>query len=415
MILRRFGIPALLAYVLALALHACGGGGGGDGQASTPGPGTPGSGTPGATLTATTRTPTGGTPAAGTPTPLPTQTPVRPGGSLLDALKGAAPGSTVLVAPGSYGALVVQSGDLQGPVTLLADITGSSEVVGAVTITAFDGQRSTPAAISISGVTGLTIDGVTVQGGTEEGILVLDSPNTVIRNCVVRSNHGDGVFVQSSDATLVFDSLVYQNSDAGIRIYSSNDASAISNTVYGNHGVGIFVGTASAPSAGVVVENNIVDGNLGVGIEFESGNDVFSDYNLNTDGYGMQTAVGTHDLNANPQFLAAAAGDFHLSQQLDDCTGGSPAINAGDPDTAAGLIAALQQRSTQLDNRLDCVGSGCCTTLTASPTPEIVDLQPGEVDLGYHYPAPPPTPTPKPRTPARTKTPTRTPTRTPTV
>jgi len=414
MILRRFSVTILPACALALALQACGGGssgGGSSGQSNTPGPGTPGTTR---TTAATTRTPV---PATLTPTA--TLTPVRPGGNgddLLVALKSAAPGSTVVVVPGSYPALILHSGDLQGPVTLLADITTSSEVAGAVTINAVDAnQRATAAAISLDGVTGLTIDGITAQGGKEESILVLNSPDTVIRNCIDRDSQGDGIFVQSSAGTVLFDNLTYRNTGAGIRVYGSSNVQVVNNTIYGNRGIGLFIGTASDPSSGVVVENNIINTNLGVGIEVESGNDATGDYNLNTDGYAGEASAGAHDIAADPLFVSGATGNFHLEPQLDDCTSGSPAINAGNPETSADFIAILQERTTQEDQKLDCVGSGCCTTLTASPTPGIVDLQPGEVDLGYHYAAPPPTPTPKPRTPAKTKTPTRTPTRTPTL
>jgi len=301
-------------------------------------------------------------------------------------------------------------------VTLLADITGSSETAGTVTINAVDdNQRATAAAISLDGVTGLTIDGITAQGGTEESILVLNSPDTVIRNCTAVGSQGDGVFVESSNSAVVFDNLTYTNRSAGIRVYGSSNVQVVNNTIYGNHGIGLFIGTAADPSIGIVVENNIINSNTGVGFDVEQGNDVTSDYNLNTDGYAGNASAGAHDIAADPLFVAGGT-DFHLSPQLDDCTGGSPAVNAGDPDTAVDFIATLQQRTTREDQAPDCVGPGCCTTVLPSPTPVVVDLQPGQVDLGYHYPGLPPTPTPKAtRTAGKTKTPTRTPTRTPTV
>jgi parallel beta-helix repeat protein len=384
---------------VAVALQACGGGGG---QPNTP----PAANTP----TRGVNTPVSGTqtPVSNTPTPVPdtptaTPTAVHPGNDLRTALRNAPPGSTVLVAPGTYPALVLQPGDLQGPVTLLADIAGVSESIGAVTI---DGHQQTAAAISITGVNDLTIDGVTVQGGTQEGILVLDSPGTVLRNCIIRNNSGDGIFIERAAGSLVFDNLVYQNTDAGIRLFGSNDARVINNTVYKNGGFGIFVGIASEPSTAVTIENNIINANTGKGIQVETNTGYFGDYNLNTNGYGTGAPAGAHDLNASPQFIAPDQGDFHLLTQLDDCTGGSPAINAGDPATSADLVAILQQRSTRSDGVFDCVGSRCCI----GPPPDFVDLQPGQVDLGYHYAVRPPTPTPAPRsTPTRVPTATRPP------
>ncbi len=408
MLVRRFGVAVVPLCVVAVMLQACGGGGGGGDSSGPSGDGQPtatASRTPTAVRTGSpVATRTGSSGASPTPVPVtpsaPTQTPIRPGGNsddILVALRGAAPGSTVLVAPGTYQALNITASDVQGPVTLLADVTGASESVGGVTISAVDSQNlPTDSAISVTGVTGLTIDGITAQGGTRQAILVQDSLDTTVRNCVVRNSRGDGVFIQSSDGTVLFDNLAYQNKGAGLRVYTSNNIQVFNNTVYGNSKAGIYVGTTAAPSTGVVAENNIIDGNVGVGIAVEDGNDAIGDYNLNTDGYTSDTLIGSHDIDANPLFDSpmTAPATFHLAPQLDDCTNGSPAINAGDPNTSADFIAMLQQRSTQANGMLDCVGTLCCVTASASPTPTIIDLQPGQVDLGYHYPGTPPTPVP---------------------
>src|SRR5438094_5004687 len=106
----RPGVAVLAACSIGLLLHACGGGGGGTG-------GVGGGGGP------TNTPPRGGTP---TGVPEPTATPIIvSGGDIATAAKDAPAGSIVVVPAGSYPAIVLQQGDLHGPITLMADITGA--------------------------------------------------------------------------------------------------------------------------------------------------------------------------------------------------------------------------------------------------------------------------------------------------
>lgn len=378
----RKAASLLIPYVGALLLQACGGGGGGGGGGSVNSP----------------------SPSGPTPFPTDTPTPVRAGGNIKDALKRALPGSTVVVAPGLYGPIVLDPGDLQGPVTLLADTTGGLTESPSFPVTI--NAHGAPAAIMVSGQTGLTIDGFTLRGGAVAGVVASNSPQTTVRNCIVTGNTGDGVRLEQSDDALVFDNLVYGNPGAGIQVLGSNGALLINNTLYGNKGNAIFVGDATQPSASVVVENNIVNTNTPIGIVVDgaSTDGYQGDFNLNTDGYGDETPVGVDDFAANPLFILPSGGDFHVLGPDEFLGGGSPVIDAGDPEIDPDLAATLEARSIQSDGTLD-----------VSP-----------VDIGYHYIAPQaftPTPlqvrtrtsTPLRGTPTRTPTgPTRTPTHTPT-
>lgn len=303
---------------------------------------------------------------------------IHPGESILAAVRGAPAGSTLVVAPGLYGSLSLQASDVQGPITLLADVTGALTESGAEPVI-IAAATADIAAVQMSGVTGLTIDGFTLKGGREEAVLVSASPQTTIRNCNVSGSLGDGVFVEGSDQVAVYNNLIVNNRRAGMRVWGGSDLQAVNNTVYGNHDNGLSIGDVQEPAASVAVINNIVDANLPSGIIVDATTaDYTGNFNLNADGYGSDTPQGPNDIvGMDPVFIDARDGDFHLAQV-------SPAVDAGDSAIDADLLIALQQDTTQTDGSFD--------------------LTP--IDLGFHYPAPPPTPTPVPRNTKPKATPT---------
>lgn len=297
-------------------------------------------------------------------------------------IRSAPSGSVVAFAAGTYAPFSLHAADVQGPITLIADVSGQLTDGGALPVV-IAGGSGPAAALEIAGISGLTLDGFTIEGGSEEALLVFDSPQTTIQNCTVHDSAGDGIFVEGSDQTLVLDNLVVGNRRAGIRVYGSNELQAINNTVYGNHDNGVSVGNAQAPSASVAVLNNIINANLPAGIVVDaSTGDYSGNFNLNSDGYGPDTPSGPNDIVMNPLFVDPQGGDFHLADN-------SPAVDTGDSAIDADAVILLEQRTTRTDGG--------------------ADLTP--LDLGYHYPTPPPTPTPPPRNTRPRKTLTPTPTR----
>src|SRR5262249_19192497 len=160
-------------------------------------------------------------------------------GDIAVAAKQAPPGSTVVVSAGSYPAIVLQPGDLQGPIALVADVTGtlSGGSAGAAVISA--GTASV--AILISGQHQLTIDGFTVRAGTDAGIFVEARSAVTVRNCPVTGGGFDGVQFDRSPDGLVFNNLVFDNSGAGISGFGATNLRIINNTIYRNHESGIFL------------------------------------------------------------------------------------------------------------------------------------------------------------------------------
>jgi parallel beta-helix repeat protein len=366
---RKCAILVALCMAVALAFAACGGGGG--------------SATSGQSAGEMTNTPTTTQGAQATPTPtLTDQTVIVLGGNVMNAVHRALPGATVIFPPGKYGAFTLSAADLQGPITLLADVTGTLTETSAapVVVDASPGQ----AAIALSNIpdtSAVVLDGFTLRSGTTAGIVVDNSPGTIIEDCILESNPGDGARFDGSHGSLLFNSLIINNSGAGVRVIGTDDAGIFNNTLYHNADTGISIGD----SLGAVVENNIINengvsenGQFGIVVAEDSVSDYSGDYNLNYDPnngspYSPMSIKGAHDLMYLPQFIDPDELylNFHLAPT-------SPAIDAGDPNTPASLLDLLQERTTQPD----------CT----------LDFQP--VDLGYHYPTTDPscpkaTPTPR--------------------
>jgi hypothetical protein len=386
------------ACALALLFSACGSGGGSGansgGSGGTPPSATtpsqqPGAthppGSPAATLPAkvgtATPAPTGVAPSP-TPTATDVPTPVTltvfSGQSIAAVAKNAPDGAIVVVAPGTYGPVVLKAGDLHGSVTLFADVTGEFTNGPAAPVT-IDATSTGKAAFDAAGQSGLGVDGFTLRGGTRAAFLCSDCSGVTVQDCVVSGSHGDAVRFERSDAILVFNNLLIGNKGGGVTALGTTNLQIIGNTIYSNKadGVRLTLDNNQNPSTNAFVTNNILNKNA-TGIVVDLGPptslDGFSaDFNLNTDGYSGNDPA-PNDVVADPLFIFPAGGDFHLAPGSQAIDGGTDAI---DPD----LVSQLEQLTTQTDGTLDAL----------------------PLDLGYHSIAPIPTPT---RAPKATRTPT---------
>jgi hypothetical protein len=137
------------------------------------------------------------------------------------------------------------------------------------------------------------------------------------------------------------------------------------NTVTQNNDRGIFIGTATIPSSGTLIQNNIVHTNDNTGIQVSDGSEPGTSvlYNLvfpltNPDGYFPRGLPRPEDINELAEFIGGPLGDFYLDQEF------SPAIDSGDPQLRTDLRNSLAERTTDPDGRPDS----------------------GRVDRGYHFP-----------------------------
>jgi parallel beta-helix repeat protein len=312
---------------------------------------------------------------------------VQSGESIVDAAKSAPDGGIVVVAPGTYAAVLLNPGDLRGSVTLFADVTGefTDSAPAAVVIAA---KSTDEAAFEAFSQNALFIDGFTLRGGTDAGFLCGDCSGITIQDCTITGGHGDAVRLERSDDVLVFNNLLTGNKGAGIAALGTVSLQVINNTVYNNAADGVLLSLDENDhaSTGAFLRNNIINKNKPTGIVVDPGppsslGGFDADFNLNTDGYSG-TGRGTDDVNADPLFIFPSGGDFRVAA-------GSRAIGTGTDAIDSELVGSLGQLSTQTDGALD--------------TPPL--------DIGYHYLAPIPTPTKVPK-PTRTGTPRPTATRT---
>lgn len=370
----RAGAVFLTVCGVALLWQACGGGGGGSGP-SPQGTGTqrPPVTQPGARGTST---PTPGD----SPTPGPAQIVVQPGESIADAAKSAPDGAIVVVAPGTYSSVVLNPGDLQGSLTLFADVTGefTESAPAPVTIVA---KGTDEAALEVFSQSALFIDGFTLRGGTDAGFLCGDCSGITVQDCTITGGGGDAVRFERSTDSLVFNNLLVGNKGAGVAALGAVNLQVINNTIYNNAANGVFLSLDDNQhaSTNAFLRNNILNKNTPTGIVVDPGPpsslDGFdADFNLNTNGYDGADR-GLNDIASDPLFIFPTGGDFHLAVP------GSPALDHATDTIDGGLVSQLEQLSTQTDGTLD-----------ASP-----------LDMGYHYLAPIPTPTKVPK-PTRTGT-----------
>jgi hypothetical protein len=367
----------VLSLFGGLLAQACGGSGGGTGSSSGSNAGGGNGGGSGTTpaVGVATATPTP------TPAPPPTAVPslvVLPGESIANTAKHASAGATIIVSPGIYAPLAFNPGEIQDGLYFFADVSG--EFAGTSPAPVIIDANGRAAAVELSSQSNVTFDSFTLRGGRVAGFLATSSPGTSLLDCIVTGNRGDGVQVDGADAGLIFNNLITDSGGAGVRVLGTSSIDIINNTIFNSAQTGLTVDHASTA---VVVENNIFTDNhpSGEGIVVDAPAASYQgDFNLNTDGY-RGTEPGPDDVSADPQFLFPANGDpgagadFHLTQS-------SPAVDAGDANTAADLASTLEQLTTQSDGTVD------------NPPP----------DLGYHYPAPVLSPTPPPRA-TRTATP----------
>jgi parallel beta-helix repeat protein len=290
--------------------------------------------------------------------------------SIRKAAQIALDGYEIVVAPGVYAEEVTtdRTGTPAQAISLIADLTGSrtesepGEVVIDVTGVA------NAAGISLSNTSDVLIDGFTVTGSSDGGIVLKSGSNrATIRNCIVSDNPGDGIRLQDSGAATLFNNLVFRNGKTGIVIAGqrsgSPDARVINNTVAANGLRGITIGTTSAASPRAFLRNDILfengdSGDLQLRVITDPRSDVGfdGDYNLlSPSTYEPSSLRGEHDLVGTPQFVNAGGGNYHLAPS-------SPAIDAGDSDLGVVQVSALRARTT--------TGDG---------------LDDDEIDLGFHF------------------------------
>ena len=281
-------------------------------------------------------------------------------------------GYTIIALPGTYRENVSANriGNVAQALTFRSQTARDVVVV--------DASGTSGAGFNLSSTEGTVIDGFTITGASDAGIVIKSgSNNFTIQNCIVHDNPGDGIRVQDSANALVFNNLVYNNGARGVAIVGtgsgSKSANVINNTIYGHGDRGITIGTTQADSRGAFLRNNIVQLNAllpnidaNIRVYTPPPNTVpnsLLNYNGNFDlvfapaKYIPASAQGANDVAADALFVKPATPDFHLRAN-------SPAVDAGDPlNNFQAQRNILRMRTTSSSGSLDS----------------------GNLDLGYHY------------------------------
>ncbi|MCW2779511.1 MAG: hypothetical protein JWN17_3236 [Frankiales bacterium] len=300
--------------------------------------------------------------------------------SISRAADAASPGTVVHVAPGSYGYVEsTRSGTSGAPITFVSDTRWGAKITAPgmtnawtntgeyVVIQGFDLSGSRYSGIMSTGSYGKFLGnhihnmvppdcsrggaGIELQNysGTHN-----DSIGNVVHDIMAPTSDCGlihGIYYQGPDGGRVVNNLVYRTSGWGIHLWhNANHVVIANNTVFQNKQGGMVIGgslegndISPGVDNGTVVTNNVVVDNGYWGIR-EMGrvgvntyaNNLLSDnasggYDLNGGG------VPTGTVNADPRFVNAAGGDYHLSTL-------SPAIDAGTSQGALGYDLDLRPR-----------------------------------------------------------------------
>jgi parallel beta-helix repeat protein len=306
------------------------------------------------------------------------------------------PGEVIIVGPGVYreGDIDLQhSGSAAFPKMFLADSTGgcTSDPAGPVVL---DAQLSFDVGFLVFGASDVIVSGFHVTNAREAGVQVRRGPfgersvRVTIANNVIFNNGQDevsrGIDVTNAGETTIFNNLIYRNTGNGIGLLSAPRSKVINNTVYGHSRFGVVIaqqpivtqsptptaatpGPTPTPTPGPSdrswLINNIIAGNATVARAFSidvdraSSCDYVGAFNLidapEDRRYSAESPRDRSDIFADPGFVDADNGDFHLRAD-------SVAIDAGS-DVSNRLD--LHGASVQADRRVDA----------------------GTVDLGYHF------------------------------
>ena len=209
-----------------------------------------------------------------------------PFSTIADGVGSAMSGDTVIVAAGTYDAII---SDL-GSITLLGKNPLTTKIRGTLTL------RSSKA----------TIKGLQIIESGSNGIEIYRNVAANIQGNVIARNYGAGIVCMDSgaSATIINNTIVY-NGQYGVDVRASGSSATLVNNIVAFNSGGISATTSTAAQSSY---------------DLVSLNDFFST------GKNYNNALpGTTDLSAIPVFISSERKDYRLDPS-------SPCVDAGDPD-----------------------------------------------------------------------------------
>lgn len=186
--------------------------------------------------------------------------------SLTQALSQAQPGTTIVLAPGTYSA---ETGE-QFPIRLKPGVTvwGNPDANGRDVLIRGGGIFISPTAarqnIALLAVTEATLIGVTVTNPNARGYGVwVESSSPVLRHNTFRDNRHDGVSVTGDSAPLIQHNIFLGNEANGVSVFGRSSP-RIQQNVLSQTGYGVNVADQAQP---VLVSNRIANNRSGVVVQ----------------------------------------------------------------------------------------------------------------------------------------------------
>ena len=217
-----------------------------------------------------------------------------------------------------------------------------------------------------AGSSGVLDHAILEYGGAVDGMVYIASDAVQVMNSIVQYSADTGIYIHSASPLIDATQILSNTGESGGGIYIDTGSPVVQNNIfYGNladNGGGLLNGSGNPTIQNNIFFRNIADGycipdlcfpgyggalhngsgsplvrsNILVNNTAGYGAGIYSnplafptlDYNNfwdNTGGDYEEVTPGVHEISADPQWVNADNGDFHLAT-------GSPCIDAGDPD-----------------------------------------------------------------------------------
>jgi hypothetical protein len=236
------------------------------------------------------------------------------------------PGTLVL--PGVEATVIDGSGVVSQPVIIIQDIAGSVLLEGFIVTGGYAWDTGGGGGISAGGTPEVTIRNCIIRGnrGPEQGsggvagnnLIIIDSfivDNQIVSDAPPGDTAGAGG-VRANDVVMINTLVGDNHGDAGIHV--NGDLTLVNVTVANNDGDVIFNPLLTATLG---ITNSIIYDNAPIHLsQCPTGGDCTVNYSDIEGGW----SGGIGNISADPQFMDAANGDYHLRVS-------SPCIDAGTP------------------------------------------------------------------------------------
>jgi hypothetical protein len=287
--------------------------------------------------------------------------------TIQDGIDAAGANDTVAVAAGTYNENITIGSSKDG-----LTLQGESAAT-----TIIDGGAS-DSVVALNSVDGATVSGFTIRNGSagNGGGVYVDSSDSTISGNIITGNTaslwGGGIYVNGGSPSLTNNVITDNQALFGAGTYIDYATPTYANNTIYNNTAGSCGGGLYTPGSTFTIVNSIFWNNMSFDlfpnheIMLRSGTDLTIRHSIIQDGTGQIYALqllgatsysyNSTDSKANPQFVDAANGDFHLLE-------GSPAIDAADGDAAP---AADFDGTPRVDDPL--------TANTGTGTPNYADI-----------------------------------------